>query len=122
MPATVTYDDTTRTATLTPTGNLAYSTAYTASLASSIRALDGKPLGAPVTWSFTVADPVRPQVTSVVPADGASDIGAAVKPRATFSRSLDPDDDHCLDLHAHRSRVERCPRRSPTTTRPRRRP
>ena len=102
MPATVSYDDTTRTATLTPTGNLAYSTAYTASLASSIRALDGKPLGAPVTWSFTVANPVRPQVTSVFPADGATDIGAAVEAARDLLEVARPDDDHCLDVHADR--------------------
>ena len=90
VAASVAYNATTRTATLTPSAILAFSTSYTATLTTAIRGTDGKPLAAAVTWSFTTIDPVRPQLVSTVPVDGATDIGSSVKPRATFSRSLDP--------------------------------
>jgi hypothetical protein len=90
VAASVAYNATTRTATLTPSAALAFSTSYTATLSTAIRGTDGKPLASAVTWSFTTIDPVRPQLVSTVPVDGATDIGSGVKPRATFSRSLDP--------------------------------
>ena len=90
VPATVSYDATTRATTLTPASPLAYSTTYTAQLASSVRSLDGVPLGSPISWSFTVAAPVPTQVTSVVPADGSAEVGPSAVSRATFSKSIDP--------------------------------
>jgi fibronectin type 3 domain-containing protein len=90
VPATVGYDGATTSATLTPTSALAFNTAYTARLETTVKAADGTALAAPVTWTFTTQDAVPPQVTSTFPADGATGISAAVKPRATFSRSLDP--------------------------------
>ena len=91
MPATVTYDDTTRTATLTPTGNLAYSTAYTASL-GGLHPRPRRQAARALRWPGASRWPIpcgRRSRRSSRP-DGASDIGAAVKPRATFSKSLDP--------------------------------
>jgi hypothetical protein len=90
VPATVTYDDATLTATLAPSSSLAFSTTYAAHLSTGIHALDGKPLAAAVDWSFTTAAAVPPQVVSTAPAAGATDFGTGVKPRATFSRSMDP--------------------------------
>jgi fibronectin type 3 domain-containing protein len=90
VPATVTYDDGTNSAILTPNASLSYSTTYTAQLTTGVRARDGKPLASAVSWSFTTADPTRPQVTLTVPADGANDVGPTVQPRAEFSKSLDP--------------------------------
>jgi hypothetical protein len=90
VPATVTYDDTSQTATLAPSSPLASSTTYSAHLSTGIHALDGKPLASAVDWSFTTAVAVPPQVVATVPAAGATDFGTGVKPRATFSRSMDP--------------------------------
>jgi fibronectin type 3 domain-containing protein len=90
VPATVSYDGATTSATLSPSSALAFNTAYTARLEATVKAADGTALAAPVTWTFTTQDAVPPQVTSTFPTDGATDISAAVKPRATFSRSLDP--------------------------------
>ena len=53
VPASVTYDDTTHTATLTPLSPLATSTTYTASIAASDTA--GHAMTSPATWSFTTA-------------------------------------------------------------------
>jgi hypothetical protein len=90
VPATVAYNDANRTATLTPGSPLAYSSSYTARVTTGARATDGTALPTQVSWSFTTAAPVPPTVTSTVPAAGANDIGSGVKPRATFSKSMNP--------------------------------
>jgi methionine-rich copper-binding protein CopC len=56
IPATVTYDDTTHTATLTPTAQLSGSTTYTATI-SGAQDVAGTAMAAPVTWSFTTVPP-----------------------------------------------------------------
>jgi fibronectin type 3 domain-containing protein len=55
VAATVAYDGTTTSATLTPTGALTASTTYTAKLDTTVKAADGTALASPVTWSFTTA-------------------------------------------------------------------
>ena len=90
VPATVTYNSTSQTATLTPSSALAYSTTYTAQLTTAIRASDGTALGSASQWSFTTVDPVRPQVVRTVPTAGATDAGTGTTVSATFSKSLDP--------------------------------
>ena len=91
VPATVSYDDSTRTATLTPTGDLAFSTLYTARLTTAITAVDGVPLAAPHSWSFTTATapPPAPTVTARTPAEGATGVTRASDVTATFSRDMD---------------------------------
>ena len=51
--ARVSYDTTTRTATFTPSGNLAYGTTYTITLTTGIQSESGVPLESPHTWQFT---------------------------------------------------------------------
>ncbi|HJQ01074.1 MAG TPA: DUF4082 domain-containing protein [Jatrophihabitans sp.] len=53
VPATVSYNSTTKTATLTPNAPLANGTLYTATVNGSD--LNGNPLPAPVTWNFRTA-------------------------------------------------------------------
>jgi hypothetical protein len=55
VPATVSYNATTFTATLTPTAALAAGTTYTAQLSTAVKASDGMPLASPVGWAFTTA-------------------------------------------------------------------
>jgi hypothetical protein len=57
VAAGIAYNATTRVATLTPSAALAASTTYTATLAATIKALDGTPLAGPVSWSFATAAP-----------------------------------------------------------------
>ena len=60
VAATVSYDSGSTTATLQPTAQLRYTTTYTARLDGAVAALDGAPLGEPVSWSFTTAAPACP--------------------------------------------------------------
>jgi len=63
VSATVSYDGPTRTAILDPTGGLAYSTTYTATIkggASGVKDLAGNALAADVSWSFTTSAPPPP--------------------------------------------------------------
>ena len=69
--ASVAYDAATATATLTPSSVLGTSTAYTATLAATIKGADGQALqGAPVTWSFTTAATTQTLSTVRVNAGG----------------------------------------------------
>jgi methionine-rich copper-binding protein CopC len=58
VPATVTYDAASRTASLRPASSLAFSTTYTASVIATD--LAGNAMPAPLTWSFTTAAPQCP--------------------------------------------------------------
>src|SRR5712691_2708676 len=65
VPATVTYDAPSATATLTPSSQLAYSTTYTARLDTTVKASDGTPLQTAAAWIFTTRpaqSPVRVNV------------------------------------------------------------
>jgi molybdopterin converting factor small subunit len=53
VPATVSYNTTTKVVTLTPSSALAANTTYTARLEPTVRGADGMTLASPVTWSFT---------------------------------------------------------------------
>ncbi len=53
VPATVSIDATGRIVTLTPTGQLAYTTVYTAVLTTAITDTAGNPLASNYSWSFT---------------------------------------------------------------------
>lgn len=91
VAATVAYDDATKTAVLTPSQPLQYSTTFTGRVSTGARARNGIRLSAPVEWSFTVADPVPPVVTGTLPVSGAGDLGSSVAPRATFDKDLKPE-------------------------------
>jgi len=89
VAASVAYDASAQTATLTPTAPLSASTTYTATVAGTAAAIDGVPMGAPVSWSFTTAAVSNPPptVVSTSPGNGAPKTTSV---SATFSRSLDP--------------------------------
>jgi len=70
VAATVTYDTTSNTATLSPSSPLATSTTYTATLVGGtsdprLKASTGAALAASVSWSFTTAAPTPPPSSSV---------------------------------------------------------
>jgi hypothetical protein len=91
VPATVSYDDSTKTATLTPTGALSSGTSYTAKLTTGIRSDDGTPLSAQQTWSFSTSTaPAAPAVTGTSPAAGATGVSPATTVQATFTTSMTP--------------------------------
>jgi hypothetical protein len=83
----VTYDGTTRTATIAPTASLAGGVTYTVRL-SGIAAQDGTAL-ATVSWSFTTAGaPVPPTIVSRTPAPGATGVATAAPVVIGFSRGM----------------------------------
>jgi hypothetical protein len=90
VPATVSYDGSTRTAILRPTSVLGRAATYTARLSTGIRSEEGTPLASQFQWTFTTAAAPAPRVTSTSPVDGAGGIGSAVTVRATLTPALDP--------------------------------
>jgi hypothetical protein len=91
VAGTVTYDSTTKTATMSPAAALSYSTTYTATVAGTVHASDGTPLGSPATWTFTTAaPPPPPTVTATAPTSNATLVSRSATISATFSRAMDP--------------------------------
>jgi hypothetical protein len=92
VAATVSYDGSTQSATLTSSAPLAVSTTYTAQIAKTVTAVDGVPLAAPVSWSFTTAAQVAvpPTVVSTTPPTGATGVLRNSTVSAVFDRALDP--------------------------------
>jgi methionine-rich copper-binding protein CopC len=88
VPAAVSYNPATRTATLDPTGELASGTTYTAGLTSGLTDPSGNPL-APVTWSFTTAvDATAPSVSARTPNDGATAVAPSSRVTVTFDEPV----------------------------------
>ena len=91
----MTYDATTRVATLDPSANLAVNTPYTATLtggASAIRDAANNPL-ATVSWTFTTAaappaDTTAPTVTTRSPSTNATEVSRTGNITATFSEPV----------------------------------
>jgi hypothetical protein len=91
VDATVTYDDATNTGTLTPSAPLSHGASYTAALSTGMRARDGKPLAAPVTWSFAVSSPpALLGVSTSSPGNSTTNVSFDASVSLTFNRSLDP--------------------------------
>ena len=95
VPATVTYDDATLTATLVPTAPLEYATAYTALLQGTViepRITDaaGNPLETDHTWSFTTVDPPLPpptvSIADVSALEGSNPVRGELRFVLTLSR------------------------------------
>jgi methionine-rich copper-binding protein CopC len=91
IPASVSYDAATFTATLDPSATLAYNTTYTATVSGATDA-NGNVM-ASTSWSFTTAvgpDLVAPSVVSRSPAAGAANVLLGSNVAATFDESIDP--------------------------------
>jgi O-glycosyl hydrolase len=88
IQGTVAYNAGTSVATFTPAANLAYNTAYTATLSTSVMSSAGVALSAPYTWSFTTAAAPVPTVTTTTPSSGATGVNAGNALTATFSQPM----------------------------------
>jgi O-glycosyl hydrolase len=82
------YNSTTSVATFTPAQNLAYDTAYTATITTGATSSQGIALAQNYTWSFTTAAAPVPTVSSTVPASGATNVSASSAIAATFSQPM----------------------------------
>jgi len=91
VPAAISYDGASRTATLTPSAPLTLLTTYTVTLTGGVHAADGGPLN-PTSWTFTTAStpPPAPVVTSSAPVAGATGTSINARVLATFDLQLDP--------------------------------
>ncbi len=87
VPATVSYNDATRVATLTPSAPLANLTEYTVALTDGIRDRSNNPLTA-TSWSFTTIEAPAPQVTLRSPAPGATGVSRTANVLVTFDRPV----------------------------------
>ena len=93
VPATVTYNSASNTATVTPTAALANSTPYTVTViggASGIKDLSGDAMASSTTSSFTTAAKVvvLPTVTAFNPTSGATNVATNAALTITFSEAL----------------------------------
>ena len=87
IPATLSYDPVSQTATLTPNSPLAYGTTYTATL-SGAQDLAGNAMTT-ATWTFTtVPDTTPPTVVSSTPIAGATGVPLGSTVTATFSEAV----------------------------------
>ena len=88
----VSYNSTTRVATLNPTPTLAASTVYAARVvggATGVKDTAGNALAADSTWTFTtVADTTAPTVSSIAPASGSTGVSRSTTVRATFNEDM----------------------------------
>lgn len=91
VASTVSYNDATHTATLTPSAALAAGVTYTATV-SGAKDIAGNQMTANVTWSFTTAavDTTPPTVTAESPAPNATNVSGSTIVTATFSESVQP--------------------------------
>src|SRR5262249_53580322 len=88
VAASLGYNSSTLTATLTPSAPLAANTTYTAAVAGA-RDPAGNTMP-PLSWSFTTSNPdtTPPTVTSHAPASGATGVSASTAVTATFSEAV----------------------------------
>jgi hypothetical protein len=79
--------------TFTPSVNLAYSTAYTATITTGVSDMAGNQIAADYSWTFTTApapDTTPPAITGVSPGIDAPDVAVTSTITATFSEAMDP--------------------------------
>ena len=92
VSATVSYNASTMTATLTPSALLAYATAYTATIkggTGGVTDLAGNALATNFVWTFTTAaDTTPPTVSGMTPAVGATGVPITTAVTATFSEAM----------------------------------
>ncbi len=90
VSASVSYDATTLTATLTPNAPLAIFTTYTAAVTTGVVGATGSAIANVNSWSFTTAQGPVPTVTAVTPTSGTNGVDIASTVTATFSEAMDP--------------------------------
>ena len=93
VPATVSYDAASFTATLNPDDPLSAGVTYRARVRGGstdprVKDVAGNALAGDVTWTFTIVKP--PEVVSTTPAPGSTNESIGVAPAARFSEALDP--------------------------------
>jgi myo-inositol-hexaphosphate 3-phosphohydrolase len=86
VPAAISYNATTRTATLNPSAGLALETSYTATVTKSVRDVAGNSLGEEKTWSFTTGS-APPPPTAIKREDVAVTVNSTATNSIAIARS-----------------------------------
>ena len=88
---TVSYNGTTKTATLYYPFPFFPGTTYTATITTGVKDISGNHLAKDYSWKFTTAtsDTVPPTVTSTIPSNGATGVGVNSLVRVTFNKEID---------------------------------
>jgi methionine-rich copper-binding protein CopC len=103
IAATVAYDDTSQTASLTPLSSLVAQTTYTATVSAEISDTSGNNMAEAYRWSFTTAataDTTPPSVVSSSPADGSTGVPVNTAIAVLFSESIAPASVTVSELYA----------------------
>ncbi len=89
LTGTVSYNNSTYTATFTPSSQLLYGQAYTAALSTAVTDTAGNPLASTYQWTFTSeVDVTPPTVTLVNPISGAAGVARGATITAVFSEDM----------------------------------
>ena len=91
VAATVSYDISSMTATLTPSSPLSYNTIYTATITTGVTSsqnTNNTPLAANYSWMFTTATAPAPSVTAVTPASLSTTAAITTTVTATFNQAM----------------------------------
>jgi hypothetical protein len=95
ISGSVTYTNSTKTATFTPASSLDYATTYSATVSASVADSSSNTLASASTWTFTtttepvVADTTAPTISSVSPTSGATGVSITSDISAVFSEAMD---------------------------------
>ncbi|HUQ48669.1 MAG TPA: Ig-like domain-containing protein [Gemmatimonadaceae bacterium] len=88
VAGTVTFNNSTSTATFAPSSALSSTTSYTATITTGVRDVSSNNMAANKVWTFTTADVAAPSVSSVAPTDGALGVSIATNVQVTFSEPM----------------------------------
>lgn len=100
-----------KTATLTPTSNLAASTNYTIRVTTGVTDLAGNALAATFRSYFatgTAADTTAPTIVAFYPPDQATNVNEYVRPQISFSEPMKPSTINTATIHIEK-KVDRSP-------------
>lgn len=92
ISGSVTYIESSKTASLNPTNTLTATTKYTVHVTTEIKDSTETPLAEGLTWSFTTAaitDTTPPIISSVYPQNNSSNVAATVIITAKFNEAMD---------------------------------
>ncbi len=91
LPATVTYDLGTKTATLTPTARLTAGSTYYVTLSTGVHLATKQSVSqSDIVWHFDTVPPIPPHIVSQAPADGAVNQSIAPAISVVFDSDMDP--------------------------------
>jgi hypothetical protein len=93
VAATVSYNSSTKVATIAPSVTLAYAMVYTVTIkngVNGVKDLAGNAMTTNYSWSFTTLNPdlTPPTITAVTPANGAGSVSITVAPTVVFSETM----------------------------------